>query len=269
VAFGADAREESVSRYFHPEFGYFCPTPLLRRELRVACSAGLFGVVLGTIGVIALNRIEGAVNLASLVSVAATQPGAEGVAPRRLANTKHNDLRKPTAHAAAQCAAYESTRQSTAQSPKRGQEAAAPGLREFGSAGATKARLHARWTDNGPELARIALGRPAPLENATPPSAQHDTPGAAGQVPAASSAGAIAASAAPRTQDAPPEPPRAGAPASDAKPQRSVPSPSRAQKQLSEPVRESSGNGSALENAERAYARDTASPRTVFWDWSR
>jgi len=135
-----------VSRYFHPEFGYFCPTPLLRRELRVACSAGLFGVVLGTIGVIALNRIEGAVNLASLVSVAATQPGAEGVAPRRLANTKHNDLRKPTAGGAAQGAAYESTRQSTAQSPKRGQEAAAPGLREFGSAGATKARLHARWT---------------------------------------------------------------------------------------------------------------------------
>jgi hypothetical protein len=258
-----------VSRYFHPEFGYFCPTPRLRRELRVACRAGLLGVALGTIGVIALNRIERAVNLASLVPAAATQPGAEGVVPRRLANAKGNDLQKPAKGDAAQGAAYESTRQSTAQSPKRGQEAAAPSSREFGSAGATKARLHAKQRDNGPELARIALGRPAALENATPPSPQRDTPRAAGQIPAASSAGAIAASAAPRTQGAPPEPPRAAAPALDAKPQRSLPSPGRIQKQHSEPVRESSGNGNGLENAERAYARDTASPRTVFWDWSR
>jgi len=31
----------------HPEFGYFCPTPYLRRELRVAIISILFGAIIG------------------------------------------------------------------------------------------------------------------------------------------------------------------------------------------------------------------------------
>jgi hypothetical protein len=219
-----------VSRYLHPEFGYFCPTPRLRGDLRLACCAGLFGVALGTIGAIVLNRIEHAVSPALPVSTAATQPGVGDGVPRQLANAMHNDP----------------------------------------AAGAPKARLPAIRRDNGPELARIALGQPAKLNNTAPPSAPRNIPGAAGQAPAASStAGAIAQSAAPRTQGAPPQPQRATVPAPNAKPQGALPAPSRPQKQHSEPMRASSGNANGVESAERAYARDSASPRTVFWDWSR
>jgi hypothetical protein len=210
-----------VSRYFHPEFGYFCPTPRLRGDLRLACCAGLFGVALGTIGAIVLNRIEHAVSPALLVSTAATQPGVGDGAPRQLANNKRDDLRKVT----------------------EGREAA-PGPHALGSAGVPKARLPAIRRDNGPELARIALGQPATLNNTAPPSA-------------------------PRTQGAPPQPQRATVPALNAKPQGALPAPSRPQKQHAEPIRASSGNGNSVEIAERAYARDSASPRTVFWDWSR
>ena len=33
--------------HVHPEFGYFCPTPYLRRELRVAIVSILFGAIIG------------------------------------------------------------------------------------------------------------------------------------------------------------------------------------------------------------------------------
>src|SRR5262249_1977550 len=33
--------------HVHPEFGYFCPTPYRRRELRVAIVSVLFGAIIG------------------------------------------------------------------------------------------------------------------------------------------------------------------------------------------------------------------------------
>src|SRR5260370_9709295 len=33
--------------HVHPEFGYFCPTPYRRRELRVAIVSILFGAIMG------------------------------------------------------------------------------------------------------------------------------------------------------------------------------------------------------------------------------
>jgi hypothetical protein len=42
-------------RYVHPEFGFFSPTPRLRRELRTAFFSVLFGTGIGAAAVIALN----------------------------------------------------------------------------------------------------------------------------------------------------------------------------------------------------------------------
>jgi hypothetical protein len=39
----------------HPEFGYFCPAPRLRREVRVALFAIAFGALIGSITVTALS----------------------------------------------------------------------------------------------------------------------------------------------------------------------------------------------------------------------
>ena len=41
-------------QYAHPEFGFFCPTPRLRRELRIAFVSILFGAIGGAAGVVAL-----------------------------------------------------------------------------------------------------------------------------------------------------------------------------------------------------------------------
>jgi hypothetical protein len=40
----------------HPEFGYFCPTPLTRRLVRVGLLAALGGLMLGAVGVVALTH---------------------------------------------------------------------------------------------------------------------------------------------------------------------------------------------------------------------
>ena len=42
-------------RYVHPEFGFFSPTPRLRRELRTAFFSVLFGIGIGAAAMIALN----------------------------------------------------------------------------------------------------------------------------------------------------------------------------------------------------------------------
>jgi hypothetical protein len=53
-------REEIVQSeyYFHPELGYACPAPRLRREVRVACWSLVCGAVIGAAAVIALSHSE-------------------------------------------------------------------------------------------------------------------------------------------------------------------------------------------------------------------
>src|SRR5947209_5541386 len=48
----------SFGPYSHPEFGYFCPPPRLRRDVRVACLAVMFGALIGsvTVAVLRTNR---------------------------------------------------------------------------------------------------------------------------------------------------------------------------------------------------------------------
>jgi hypothetical protein len=67
----------------HPEFGYFCPAPRLRRELRIALVSILFGMVIGAafVTVRAGQAVEtnGVSNNAHLKSSAPTRvPGAGG-----------------------------------------------------------------------------------------------------------------------------------------------------------------------------------------------
>jgi type IV secretory pathway VirB10-like protein len=39
---------------FHPEFGYLCPSPQVRQNVRVGLAAAAFGVIIGVIGALAL-----------------------------------------------------------------------------------------------------------------------------------------------------------------------------------------------------------------------
>jgi hypothetical protein len=259
-------------RYFHVEFGYFCPTPRLRRELRVACYAGLFGMAVGAASVIALGRMDGAASTASPMP-SATQAGAGVALSRKVATTERNDLQERAAPLAPEAEAvqgtptrrYEFTLQSNAESRRHNRDGGEAVPRPY-PARATKARSHANQRDNGPELARIPLGRPVAFESGTPSSAEADSATVAALVPADSSAAAtVAASAAPRALSALPEPPRAAYVLE--KPHGMVRVQTQPQKQQSESGRMSSGSGNEFGGS--THARDTAFPRTVFWDWSR
>jgi DNA-binding CsgD family transcriptional regulator len=70
-----------ASRYIHPEFGFFCPTPPLRRRLRVALAclvvAGVGAAVMATANGL---KLAAAVTRADEASIAETTP-ATSVAP--------------------------------------------------------------------------------------------------------------------------------------------------------------------------------------------
>jgi hypothetical protein len=67
-----------ASYYIHPEFGFFCPTPRLRRRLRVALAC----LVVAGVGaaVMATAKLAAAVKRADEASIAETTP-ATSLAP--------------------------------------------------------------------------------------------------------------------------------------------------------------------------------------------
>ena len=61
--------------YLHPEFGYLGAAPRLRRELRVAVFAGLFGIVIGAATVIAMSSGDRNGNSTTRAGAITTQAG--------------------------------------------------------------------------------------------------------------------------------------------------------------------------------------------------
>jgi hypothetical protein len=214
--------------YFHADLGCLCPAPRLRRELRVACWAGLFGLAVGATGVIALGR-DRATDPVLPASPAATQPGATDAASR-LTSTGHMSSPIPAPDGAQD-------------SPARPYEP--------GSASAMKPRSNTNQRDNGPEIARIPLGRPAPLQWVTPPSGEPDGARAAPQGPPTASG--------PRPIEAAPPDTARMEPLSEPKRRRITRTQKRPHKQPADEIRLSA----------RTYARETAFPHTIFWDWAR
>ena len=261
-------------RYFHPELGYVCPAPRFRRELRLACWAGVCGVVIGAAGVIALSRGGRAVNPTSPAPPAAVQVTS------RPHETKQADTRKP-ADAVRDGAAPP---RDEVKSARLTQAPLQPSVQfeavntESGSACADLLsrsfqreclpdKLHKvrRRTDNGPELARVPLGRLTPLVETAVPS---PTPPESTAVATLSAATANTVSATPHAQEVPPER-RSVASMSNAKAPSGVRTQSRS-KRREQPVKSVSlGPDSGSATVARHYAHEGAFPRTVFWDWSR
>ena len=83
-------------QYAHPEFGIFCPTPRLRRELRIAFVSILFGAIGGAAAVVALiasHRNADPATVASVVTAntAIAVPPSNGEATPAAAQS-HNGL---------------------------------------------------------------------------------------------------------------------------------------------------------------------------------
>jgi hypothetical protein len=262
-------------RYFHPELGYVCPAPRFRRELRLACWAGVCGVVIGAAGVIALSRGERAVNPPSPAPPAAVQMTSrphetkQADKPAEAVRDEAAPPRDEVKSARATQAPLQPSVQFEAVNTESGSACADLLSRSF-QRECLPDKLHQvrRRTDNGPELARVPLGRLAPLVETAVPSAPPESAAAASQVATLSAATANTASATPHAQEAPPE--RAPAASmSNAKAPSGVRSQSRS-KRREQPVKSISlGPDSGSATVARTYAREGAFPRTVFWDWSR
>jgi len=129
--------------YLHPEFGYLGAAPRLRRELRVAVFAGLFGIVIGAATVIAMSSGDRNGNSTTRAGAITTQAGpAPSVA-------------------------------------SVGNAPAPPGadLASSSQAKSSSIKAHPVTAPNGPEIARMLLGRAAaptvaaaPAEPAAPGS---------------------------------------------------------------------------------------------------
>jgi hypothetical protein len=89
-------------RYVHPEFGFFSPTPRLRREIRMASFSLLCGIGIGAAAVIALsgnNTADDAprgVGSASIISEDRTEPVLSYKSPQAIEKELNKDhTRKP------------------------------------------------------------------------------------------------------------------------------------------------------------------------------
>jgi hypothetical protein len=264
----------SLKHYTHPEFGFLSPAPRLRRELRLAVVAGAFGAVIGAAGVIALSSTDRNDNPASLVRALPTQ-----ARPQPTGAPEHPPTRAGADIASNSQAPSSSKERQTLIVPSEGRTIEtnhATGCEDRSSFSAGRPcspkRLHRgpRAADNGPEIARVPLGRPAVLAapavaaradsasassraSMPPPTAQADA-GKAG--PAADQHGASEL--------------QHSAPAADPKPQKAIRVEKARHKETPDSTaRIAAAPDSAAGSIRSAYARDVSYPRTVFWDWSR
>jgi hypothetical protein len=265
----------NFGHYAHPEFGYLCPAPRLRRELGVAFFSALFGAAIGAVSVIALSASDRQGNLASATQTRATAPVSE---PRE-------------GYVGVNASAFNSADMASNYQVRSGPSSVGPsvdsekvgandtnGCEDHRSLDSQRQclaeKLHParpRRADNGPDVARVPLGRPAAVENAAPSAARADSVSNPSDVTTPSSvAHSDAGPSAPiRAENAAPEHPHT-APASHTKPHKIARAQNRRHKEASERVAGVTlGVDSGFGGFGRAYARDPIYPRTGFWDWSR
>jgi hypothetical protein len=144
----------SLGHHVHPEFGCFCPQPALRRDLRVASIGFAFGAVIIAIAAGALvggQRDVDARTSATVVGAGgATRPALRGSVDvlrfsRAGAGVRRVETSSPDVYPSMLQSAHPSAE------PKVKLD-----------------RVRARTTENAPPIARLPLGRPAALQEATP-----------------------------------------------------------------------------------------------------
>ena len=152
--------------YVHPEFGGFCPTPRLRRELRVALFSILFGVIGGAAGVIALSVGHHPTSTEPYVTAAdapitpatmnATSTSGQGSSlPQAALATQEGRTNKEKIDGLSAAPADLHVGNHTCQAGTSGGNEACMAIKPR--------RVRVRAVTDGPAMARIALGRtPSP-----------------------------------------------------------------------------------------------------------
>jgi hypothetical protein len=247
---------------FHPEFGRLCPTPRLRRDVRLAFLALMFGAVIGSVTVAALSTDRKAETAGvENARMTATQKPPEAAirsnyqveTSSRAADSSPAPLPVPFDNAQTNLNAYESQSSLNAQSRRVDENLRLRRLRPVKNAPA-------------PEIARLPLGHPTALEQPTsmgPPAvrtSEAQEPQTLSQVAHASAATSEPPASEHAVRDSGPR----------KKPNRVARAQNRQHREKSDrvaTVRRNWDNG--FRGLGRAYAFDGAYGRTGFWYWSR
>jgi hypothetical protein len=271
-----------VSRYVHPEFGWICPEPRLRRDVRVASYSLVCGAVIGAAAVCVLTVSDHGGSSQFAASPVET-PVIAGMAPAPSRDSSGQEVRQPASASVTsnQPAETGPGRASPAPTGTRGAGKREPGAEktcgdessrsqqclaqalEGRSPPAIKAPLEMKAppAGNAPPIARVLLGAPAPSKEATAIEARAESPAEAPEISIPLRAAETPATSRPIREDG-----RSGAaqiaPLSNPEPRVTAPAHNR-RPPVERAARVAPGETS------RAYARDTGAARVGFWDWSR
>ncbi len=156
-------RSARLSPYLHPEFGGFCPGSRLRRDLRIVAFSVLFGVTTGAVGVIGLRASHSPATPVDVISSDA-----------RVGDTTQEGRLAEGSNGQASGAIQNDGRTGILSSRDGGDtkqsNSACPSANSRGDCSFFKQRsVRVRAINDGPDTARIALGRTAaPPAEGTP-----------------------------------------------------------------------------------------------------
>jgi hypothetical protein len=152
-----------LARYIHPEFGGFCLTSPIRRDIRIVAVSVLLGTMVGGVGaaIVGLNTSRSPASASAATALVISEAGisaAEGSSPRvnDVAQNSTTKAGAPTGGGLTSALAAET-------SP--GAKAVCPGAtpeNEQGCSFFKPRRVRARALTDAPDMARIAVGRVTP-----------------------------------------------------------------------------------------------------------
>ena len=255
-----------MARYIHPEFGGFCLTAHLRRDIRIVAFSVLLGTIVGGVGaaIVGLNTSRSPASPSAATALAISGGGmsaAEG------SSSRVNDVaQNSTTKAGAATGGGLTSALAAETSP--GPKAACPGAtakNEQGCSFFKPRRVRARALTDAPDMARIAVGR------VIPPSTAIATQNSAAKLPEAKPMEQISASVAARAD------PQADQALSDRPTVKKLKKTARRARRNDRWIDPTPGNRAdpwfarAENNAaapRRPYSREASSAHRGFWDWS-
>jgi hypothetical protein len=251
-----------LERYIHPEFGGFCLTARLRRDIRVVAVSVLLGTMVGGVGAAIVGLTSRSLANTSTATALAISETAIKAAESSSSQGDASDTTKAgsasgSGLASALAAEADPAPKAKCQGVTHGNE---PGCSFFKTR-----RVRVRALNDAPEMARVAVGRSAAPSVAPPQNSAQNSPAK----PAVSEAiEENSRSVVPHAQ------PSAKAPRPAATKVQKITRRSRgndrwigpAPRDAVDPWSARAENNSAA--ARRPYAREASSARKSFWDWS-
>ena len=162
-----------LARYIHPEFGGFCLTARLRRDIRVVAVSILLGTMVGGVGAAIVGLSSRSQAGTSAATAAAVSEAAIKAAESSSSQGDASDTTKAGSASGGDLASAPAAEASPAP------EAKCPGVTHGNEPGCSffkTRRVRVRALNDAPEMARVAVGRSAAPSVAPPQNSAQNSP---------------------------------------------------------------------------------------------